>query len=243
MIGTKEIFGKRLKTLRETIPASQDEFAKRIGITRQSLSLYEKGQRAPDIEVLYTIHEKTGCSVRYLLGLQDYMSDEINKTAPLNATISELAMHSLIWAEPPMSSVINFLCYQEEFWQLLKSIAVISSGEQARHFDSPCFTSGYFDFVCHSLLDNIIALAKKNGENALSDSEREDIALRQQEYEFSRNAELYRIYENTEYASYEDTPETIELANERHNLYLDIRGNDKFSKFRASMLFPDINDH
>lgn len=66
---TKDIFGKRLFEIRESRGESQQELADSIGITRQSLSRYELGERTANIDLLKKISEHYKVSSDYLLGI------------------------------------------------------------------------------------------------------------------------------------------------------------------------------
>lgn len=66
---TKDIFGKRLFEIRENRGESQQELADSIGITRQSLSRYELGERTANIDLLKKISEHYNVSADYLLGI------------------------------------------------------------------------------------------------------------------------------------------------------------------------------
>ena len=68
---TKDIFGKRLFEIRESRGESQQELADSIGITRQSLSRYELGERTANIDLLKKIAEHYNVSTDYLLGLTE----------------------------------------------------------------------------------------------------------------------------------------------------------------------------
>ena len=63
-----ESFGTRLKRLREEAGMNQGETAELIGISRVSLSHYERGQRLPDIEVLKSFCVLFGVTSDYLIG-------------------------------------------------------------------------------------------------------------------------------------------------------------------------------
>ncbi|MBQ8617560.1 MAG: helix-turn-helix transcriptional regulator [Clostridia bacterium] len=69
------IFPERLKFARDKLGVSQEEFARRLGISRASLTLYENGKRVPDIAVLEKIYRETGVSLYFLLGISDVESD------------------------------------------------------------------------------------------------------------------------------------------------------------------------
>lgn len=86
---TKDIFGKRLFEIREGSRESQQELADSIGITRQSLSRYELGERTANIDLLKKIAEHYKISADYLLGLTDNLTtdkelDDISKYTGLN---------------------------------------------------------------------------------------------------------------------------------------------------------------
>lgn len=64
------LLSKKLKELRGKL--SQEEAAKGIGITPQTLGRYENDKRKPDSEVLIMISKYYKVSVDYLLGLSDF---------------------------------------------------------------------------------------------------------------------------------------------------------------------------
>lgn len=99
------VFPSRLREIRGN--TMQATFAKKIGISRASLSSYENGSRIPDIETLKHIHEETGVSLYYLLGLTDSRDDAfaINQR---DTGLSEQAL--LYFANNPISAkVINHI--------------------------------------------------------------------------------------------------------------------------------------
>ena len=69
----------RIKELREEKNISQLELAKKLNLTQQSISLYEKEEREPSIDVLKNIANFFNVSLDYLLGKSDirnYDEDE-----------------------------------------------------------------------------------------------------------------------------------------------------------------------
>lgn len=90
------IFKQRLKELRGN--KTLQEVADSLDITRVSLGYYEKGERKPDIEILYKIADYYKVSVDYLLGWSETKSRDIDIQGIVEKTgLSE--------------SVINKLCY------------------------------------------------------------------------------------------------------------------------------------
>lgn len=73
-------FPERIRQIRESLGLSQNEFSKRLSISRVSLTHYEAGDRTPDIEFLKRLHYETGYSLYYLLGLTDSKDDAFATT-------------------------------------------------------------------------------------------------------------------------------------------------------------------
>lgn len=61
-------YGERISELRTKMKLTQEELAKRIGITRAALSHYEKNRREPDYETLQKLADFFDVNVDYLLG-------------------------------------------------------------------------------------------------------------------------------------------------------------------------------
>lgn len=91
-----EKFASNLIKLREENNMTQEQFAKKIGITRQSLSLYEKAERTINIDVLTTITKKFDVSADYLLGLSEVKSvDNDIKVACKYTKLTETSLYNL----------------------------------------------------------------------------------------------------------------------------------------------------
>ena len=81
-MSTKSTFGSRLKNLRDEKGISQVELAAVMGVTRGSVSYYEKGERTADIEALSAASRYFGVPSDWLLGIT-------NTRAPENVSIGE----------------------------------------------------------------------------------------------------------------------------------------------------------
>ena len=68
-------FNERLKELRLSRELTQEEFAKRIGISRSAVGLYETGKREPDFETLELFADFFNVDMNYLLGKTDANTD------------------------------------------------------------------------------------------------------------------------------------------------------------------------
>lgn len=64
-------FGTRLNQLRKSASLSQEEFAKKIGVSRSTIGMYEQGKREPDFETLEKIADYFNVDTDYLLGTSD----------------------------------------------------------------------------------------------------------------------------------------------------------------------------
>lgn len=95
-----KVFGERLLNLREERGETQDQLAKAVGITRQSLSRYETNERTPNIELIYNIAKHYEVSADYLLGLSDVKSLDNRVQAACEVTgLSEEAINSIVQLE------------------------------------------------------------------------------------------------------------------------------------------------
>lgn len=64
-------FGKRLRQVRLQRQISQVNLAKKIGVAKSTLSLYESGKREPPIRTIRKISSELDTSADYLLGIED----------------------------------------------------------------------------------------------------------------------------------------------------------------------------
>ena len=62
------IRGDRLKDLRKNRDMSQDELANMVGVSKSSISCYEKGTRTPSLETILDFMHLFGVTSDYLIG-------------------------------------------------------------------------------------------------------------------------------------------------------------------------------
>lgn len=72
-------FGKRLRQARMQSHISQVNFAKKIGVAKSTLSLYESDKREPPIRTIRKITTELGTSADYLLGVEDSPSFSLSE--------------------------------------------------------------------------------------------------------------------------------------------------------------------
>lgn len=68
-------FGDRIAQLRKRENLTQEGLAKKIGITRASLSHYEKNRREPDYDTLNKLANFFNVSTDYILGREEQKDD------------------------------------------------------------------------------------------------------------------------------------------------------------------------
>ena len=67
-----DVFKDRLKELRLEQGLSRSELARRTGLDSTTIVKYELGQRKPSIECLILLAKYFGCSIDFLVGLEEY---------------------------------------------------------------------------------------------------------------------------------------------------------------------------
>lgn len=72
-------FGEKVKAVRTMAGLTQEQFAQRLGVTRQAVSNWENGRNLPDIEVVIAMSQTFGVSLdELILGGED-MAQENDK--------------------------------------------------------------------------------------------------------------------------------------------------------------------
>ena len=154
----REDFSQKLQALRHAIGVSQAEFSERIGISRQALSMYEKGERVPDICILNRIVEVTGCSFNYLLGPQESMVDRFVSLSE-ETGLSDNACHKLYSICSSDAETLELLLSSDSFWKLIAYITYARRGGTLNNEAAP-MPVDYFRFKTHCFVDALIQSAE-----------------------------------------------------------------------------------
>lgn len=93
----KSVFSDRITNLRKEKGLTQAEVAEGIGVSRQSITLYESGYRLPDVEVLSNIARFFEVSSDYLIGLSDITINTGGKEIEKTLGLSSQAIETLIY--------------------------------------------------------------------------------------------------------------------------------------------------
>jgi transcriptional regulator with XRE-family HTH domain len=67
-----EKIGERIKELRSEMKITQTVLAQALGVTQDSISLWEKGKRIPDTQYIIGLCRFFEVSADFLLGLTDF---------------------------------------------------------------------------------------------------------------------------------------------------------------------------
>ena len=90
-------FGERVKAVRMGAGLTQEQFASRLGVTRQAVSNWENGRNLPDIEVVIAISRTFGVSLdELILGGRDMGREKDAKAEKDALADSEAANTSVI---------------------------------------------------------------------------------------------------------------------------------------------------
>ncbi|QDR81999.1 helix-turn-helix domain-containing protein [Sporomusa termitida] len=68
---SREIFGHRLKNLRQAHDLTQEQLAAEFAVTKQTVSYWEKGDRLPPLNVATGLAIYFNVSLDYIVGLSD----------------------------------------------------------------------------------------------------------------------------------------------------------------------------
>lgn len=119
----KEILVERLIELRESNNLTQQELADKLGITRQSLSLYERAERTINIDVLLEISRCFNVSTDYLLGISENKStDEDLQSVCKYLKLTEHAVTSLQSARFLTNGVLDIILRTRGFSLLMQDV-------------------------------------------------------------------------------------------------------------------------
>ena len=96
-ITEKDIFAEKLRERMRECSENQSSLAQKIGVQRQTISLYTTGQSKPDTEKLSKIAQALNVSSDWLLGLSDVKTPDVSVKAICEKTgLSEKAVTSIM---------------------------------------------------------------------------------------------------------------------------------------------------
>lgn len=130
-------FSERLKELRAE--KTLQEVADGVGITRVAMGYYEKGERKPDIEILFKIADYYKVSADYLIGLSDVKTPDIDiqgiaaKTGLSERTIEKIcSINNLPHNIEPLNILLLSANFESALFHIGKYIEVVKDVEALR---------------------------------------------------------------------------------------------------------------
>lgn len=91
--------GKRIKEIRQIRKLSQDDLGKLIGVSKQAISMYERGERSPDIDTLTKIAEVLNVDINTIIGKK--------------SSIIKIPVLGKVAAGIPIEAITDILDYEE----------------------------------------------------------------------------------------------------------------------------------
>jgi len=231
-----ETFPERLRTLRQTIGVSQDDFAKALGVSRASIGYYENGSRMPDIAFLATVSDVTGCNTEYLLGSRENMIS--GDPDFLEDNRIDDSQYDGLYKLLSTSSFRDLLCHPRAFALFCK-------------IDDYC-RSNYSDENCIITRDIVTYIASKGFGSIIA-----DILERNHEIRWVGDRNLDEVYQEMDRLKADiqrqdkEREETVariiekgtRLAEQDEKRKLASLNNDKIEKFRLHLLELSTSSH
>lgn len=110
---------ERIIEIRKNEGLNQVQFAKKLNLTKQTISNYETGSRSPGLDIILNIADKFNVSTDYLLGRSEYKTIEAQKLS--TSTIFSIeAINKLTNIANENIKVLNTLLSINGFDSLLK---------------------------------------------------------------------------------------------------------------------------
>lgn len=102
--GFKEMssFGKRVTELRKERLLTQKELAGELGVTKNTISVWERDVRKPDFETLTKLCAYFNVNMSYLLGENDERTEASTEERPDDETAARWALEDLIEVSEPI---------------------------------------------------------------------------------------------------------------------------------------------
>ncbi len=88
---------KRLVELRKQTGLSQEDFAEKLGLSRQSISKWETGEAIPDVDNLILLSQKYDVSIDYILLGKEHSTTEATKSEKTKKKKNRIDYEALLW--------------------------------------------------------------------------------------------------------------------------------------------------
>lgn len=140
MLNDKQRLGNMILKLRLDYKLTQEELGEKIGVNRQTLSAYERGERSPNIEQLIVLSKEFGVSTDYLLGIR-----ETNEFDEVEFVERYTGLH------PKSIEVLH-----EKQTKKLQLESELQTKKETANIERLTLLKLYFWYIDHLLIENII---------------------------------------------------------------------------------------
>lgn len=208
-------FGSRLKLLREVVGLTQAELAEQLGVSRGSISYYEKGERVADIEFLDKVSVLFDVSYDYLLGFSDCAIPEF-KTCGDSIFLSDVAvekMENLFDDEYIVSTIIENEKFEDLYFTISRYIHY--ENKEGNFFENEYYEKFLSYLVSQAFLE-IVAKVKDELQSRKRKAEiREKYKTEEEQLEYleklhKQSEKLFEDYEQMKAKAKEETREYYE---------------------------------
>ena len=149
----KHIFASRLKELREATGLTQGELADKLGVSRGSISYYEKCSRVPDIVFLEKAADFFGVGINFLMGHSENR-DPLNEDLGLFIGLSDKAIEKLRGNDSfglSLSAIIESDAFEKLFTIAEYFFLPSSYGYSTRYPFERCSINDEFEFYAFQI--------------------------------------------------------------------------------------------
>lgn len=123
------IFAVRLRTIMEERRENQTTLAKKVGLQRQTISLYTMGQSKPDTDNLTRIAKALDVSSDWLLGISDFKNKDNELIASESLGLTEKTISTIHrtfkYSDPETMEGLNELLSDERFYSLTRELVLL----------------------------------------------------------------------------------------------------------------------
>ncbi len=151
-INIKNELGKKLLKLRKEKGLNQNDVAHAVGITRASLSYYEKGERSIDVEILFKLSIFYDVSMDYLFGLSGKTSPQRKHEYTLEMAYLGFSLCAIdeFWKNPDFVNMMNEFIAHDEF-NTFKQLIYFN-----KDFNNKLYPKNYKSFLISQLIYSMI---------------------------------------------------------------------------------------
>ncbi len=114
------LFGQKLRKLREKTGLTQEQFAKKFNVLKSSISMYENGVRLPNAELIKEFANFFGVSIDYLLDndTSNTIDNQLKENEAIRKTLQRAGFmeNNDDLSDEEIEKIIDFLVINKKFF-------------------------------------------------------------------------------------------------------------------------------